>query len=73
MRHRDTPAEPPDTSSGLSVIWSDDFGAYATGQLSVGQVTCALCMCAPCRCPAFDTPAYFALIDVRHGRNRAGA
>jgi hypothetical protein len=69
----DTPADPPGTSSGLSVIWSDDFAAYATGQLAVGQVTCALCMCAPCRCPAFGTPAYFALIDVRHGRNRAGA
>lgn len=52
----------------LGALWSDDFDAYASGQLDASRVHCALCMCAPCRCPAFGTPAYFALIDARHGR-----
>jgi hypothetical protein len=52
----------------LGAIWSDDFDAYASGQLPIEQVRCALCQCAPCRCPQFGTPAYFALLDQRHGR-----
>jgi hypothetical protein len=55
----------------LDTIWSDDFGAYASGQLDASQITCALCMCAPCRCPAFGTPEYLALVDFRHGRTRS--
>jgi len=52
----------------LGAVWSDDFGAYAAGELDASKVHCALCQCAPCRCPAFGTPAYFALINQRHGR-----
>jgi hypothetical protein len=54
----------------LDAIWSDDFDAYASGQLDASQVHCALCTCAPCRCPAFGSAAYFALVDFRHGRTR---
>jgi hypothetical protein len=56
-----------------SVIWSDDFDAYAGGKIDASQIHCALCQCAPCRCPAFGTPAYFALINQRHGRTPSGA
>jgi hypothetical protein len=52
----------------LGAIWSDDLGAYASGQLGIGQVHCALCQCAPCRCPAFGSAGYLALLDQRHGR-----
>ena len=52
----------------LGAIWSDDFDAYAGGELDASELHCALCQCAPCRCPVFGSPAYFALIDVRHGR-----
>lgn len=61
-------ADPVEALAALGAIWSDDFGAYASGQLDASQVTCALCMCAPCRCPEFGTPAYFALVNFRHGR-----
>jgi hypothetical protein len=63
-------ADPVAALDHLGVIWSDDFDAYASGQLPIEQVHCALCQCAPCRCPEFGTAAYFALIDQRHGRNR---
>jgi hypothetical protein len=56
-------------AEGISAIWSDDFDAYASGQLDASQIHCALCMCAPCRCPEFGTPEYFALLDWRHGRS----
>ncbi len=55
----------------LGAVWSDDFDAYADGELDISQVHCALCQCAPCRCPEFGTPEYFALIDFRHGRGGA--
>jgi hypothetical protein len=61
--------DPVEILNGLGGIWSDDFAAYASGELDASKLTCALCMCAPCRCPAFGTPAYFALIDFRHGRS----
>lgn len=52
----------------LGAIWSDDFDAYASGELDASKVHCALCMCAPCRCPPFGTPEYFKLLNWRHGR-----
>jgi hypothetical protein len=52
----------------LGTLWSDDFDAYASGELDASKLHCVLCQCAPCRCPAFGTPAYLALIDQRHGR-----
>jgi hypothetical protein len=55
----------------LGAIWSDDLDAYAGGELDASKLHCALCMCAPCRCPEFGTPAYFALLDARHGRRPA--
>jgi hypothetical protein len=64
--------DPQQALAALGAIWSDDFDAYASGQLDLSQVHCALCMCAPCRCPAFGTPAYFALLDARHGRRSSG-
>jgi hypothetical protein len=57
----------------LGAIWSDDFDAYAGGEIDTSKVHCALCMCAPCRCPAFGTPEYFALLDFRHGRQPGSA
>ena len=54
------------------VIRSDDLDAYAGGELPAEAVHCALCMCAPCRCPAFGSPAYFALVDSRHGAGKGG-
>jgi hypothetical protein len=54
----------------LGAIWSDDFDAYASGELDASKLHCALCQCAPCRCPEFGTPAYFALVDFRHGRGK---
>jgi hypothetical protein len=59
------PAEP--------LIWSPDFGAYASGQLDPSRVRCVLCAHAPCDCPEFGTPAYLDQLDTRHGRNRGGA
>jgi hypothetical protein len=55
----------------LGAIWSDDLDAYTGGELDAAKLHCALCMCAPCRCPEFGTPAYFALLDARHGRRPA--
>lgn len=54
----------------LDPQWSPDFDAYASGELDASQVRCALCIKAPCECPEFGTPAYFALIEWRHGRPR---
>jgi hypothetical protein len=68
----DADTDPVAAVNELGAIWSDDIGAYATGKIDAAQITCALCMCAPCRCPEFGTPAYFALVDARHGRNRKG-
>lgn len=55
----------------MSVLWSPDFDAYAEGSLEPSAVRCVLCLAAPCECPPFGTPAYFALIDRRHGRRPA--
>jgi hypothetical protein len=66
-------ADPVADLNRLGAVWSPDFGAYASGQLDVSRVRCALCQHAPCDCPAFGTPAYFELLDLRHGRNRGGA
>jgi hypothetical protein len=71
-----TPADPPDpvvSVNRLGAVWSPDFDAYASGQLDISRVRCALCQHAPCDCPEFGTPEYFALIDLRHGRSKAGA
>ena len=65
------PLSPAAALDALGAVWSDDFDAYASGELDISQVHCALCQCAPCRCPAFGTPEYFALIDFRHGRGGA--
>jgi predicted dienelactone hydrolase len=51
----------------LGAKWSPDFDAYASGQIPASQVRCVLCTHAPCDCPGFGTPAYFALLDKRHG------
>lgn len=67
------PLDPREVLDELGAIWSDDLGAYASGELDLSQVHCALCMCAPCRCPAFGSAAYFALIDFRHGRPKRPA
>ena len=60
--------EPEVALSRLGAIWSPDVGAYAAGEVTVSQVRCALCGRAPCDCPEFGTPAYFTLVDARHGR-----
>ncbi|WP_322753303.1 hypothetical protein [Frankia sp. Cas3] len=52
----------------ISVKWSPDLDAYASGDLPAHQVRCALCEKAPCDCPPFGTPEYFALLDRVHGR-----
>jgi hypothetical protein len=49
----------------LGAKWSPDFDAYASGQIS--NPRCVLCTESPCVCPEFGTPAYFALLDKRHG------
>ncbi len=69
----DPPADPVASVNQLGAVWSPDFDAYASGQLDISRVRCALCQHAPCDCPPFGTPGYFALIDLRHGRNPAGA
>lgn len=58
--------DPKAALDSLGAIWSDDFDAYASGELDASKV----CECAPCRCPAFGTDAYFELLDQRHGRTR---
>jgi hypothetical protein len=63
------PIDAVDAVNQLGALWSDDFDAYASGELTASQVTCVLCMCAPCRCPEFGTEAYFALVDWRHGKS----
>jgi hypothetical protein len=62
------PLDPREALDQLGAIWSDDFDAYASGELDASKIHCALCMCAPCRCPKFGSDAYFALLDFRHGR-----
>jgi len=62
--------DPKQALETLGAVWSDDLDAYASGELDASKAHCALCMCAPCRCPEFGTPAYFALLDWRHGRQR---
>jgi hypothetical protein len=54
----------------VTVAVSPDLGDYATGKLDASQIRCALCTHAPCDCPSFGTPAYFALIERRHGRHK---
>lgn len=54
--------------SGLSVMWSPDFDAYASGTIPAERVRCALCEQAPCQCPEFGSAEYFALVDRRHAR-----
>lgn len=55
----------------MNVLWSQDFDGYAEGRLEPSAVRCVLCLAAPCQCPPFGTPAYFALLDERHGRRPA--
>jgi hypothetical protein len=57
-----------DAVDALGAQWSPDFDAYAAGNASAAQVRCALCTHCPCDCPEFGTPAYFALVNARHGR-----
>jgi hypothetical protein len=54
----------------MSAIFSPDFDAYASGKLPAAQCHCVLCgnVATECCCPPFGHPAYFALIDFRHGR-----
>ncbi len=73
MARRNADSDPVAAVARLGAIWSPDFDAYASGQLDASRVRCALCGHAPCDCPEFGTPAYFDLIDARHGRNRGGA
>lgn len=73
MAEDPAPVDPVASVNRLSVVWSPDFDVCATGQLDISRVRCALCQHAPCDCPEFGTPEYFALIDARHDRNRAGA
>lgn len=65
MSRKETPVEQVNT---LGAQWSEDFDAYAFGQLSADRVRCVLCRTAPCSCPPFGTPEYLALIDRLHGR-----
>jgi hypothetical protein len=58
------------TRKQAAVIWSADVDDYAVGKKTVAQIRCVLCQHAPCDCPEFGSPAYFALINRRHGRNR---
>ncbi len=73
MTRPEVTRDPAEAVSSLGAVWSPDFDAYASGQLDISRVRCALCQHAPSDCPPFGTPGYFALIDLRHGRNRAGA
>jgi hypothetical protein len=52
----------------MSVLWSPDFDAYASGKIPASQVHCVLCGNSPCNCPEFGTEAYFVLTDFRHGK-----
>lgn len=52
----------------ISVKWSPDLDAYASGQMDASKVRCALCANAPCACPPFGSDEYFTLLDRRHGR-----
>lgn len=52
----------------MSIIWSPSFDDYASGKISASEIVCVLCGNAPCVCPPFGHPAYFVLIDFRHGR-----
>ncbi|SFJ76778.1 hypothetical protein SAMN05421835_108192 [Amycolatopsis sacchari] len=53
------------------VVWSPDFGRYASGQLDASQVRCVLCEQAPCACPPIGSPEYWALTQARHRKGRA--
>jgi hypothetical protein len=66
-RPRSAAADPVGALRQLGALWSPDFDAYASGRLSASEVRCALCLKVPCKCPPFGTPAYFALVDQRHG------
>lgn len=67
--HSSDTCTPEEIDRGLSVKWSPDFDAYASGEIELSAVRCVLCEEAPCACPEFGTPEYFALIDRRHGRS----
>jgi hypothetical protein len=73
MGRRKTRRDPAAILNRLGAVWSPDLGAYATGHLDASQIRCALCQHAPCDCPEFGTPAYFELINARHGRSNGGA
>lgn len=62
------PKTAKDAVDTLGAKWSPNLDAYASGQIDASKVRCALCTHAPCDCPEFGTPAYFALIEKRHGR-----
>lgn len=52
----------------MSVLFSPNFDAYASGKISVSEIICVLCGNNSCCCPPFGTEAYFVLIDFRHGK-----
>lgn len=58
-------SDPIEAVDRLGAQWSEDFDRYAAGG---SGVRCALCQHSPCDCPPFGTPAYFALLERRHGR-----
>jgi ADP-ribose pyrophosphatase YjhB (NUDIX family) len=66
------PPDPAKALAALGVVWSPDFGAYASGQTGASAVRCVLCGLAPCDCPPFGSREYFALADRLHGRSGGG-
>lgn len=51
----------------MNVSWSPNAEAYMSGKIDASEIICALCGNTPCVCPPFGHPAYFVLIDFRHG------
>lgn len=67
----DSPESTPQINpfdNGMSVLFSPDFDAYASGKIPASAVRCVLCQNIPCNCPPFGSDAYFVLCDFRHGR-----
>lgn len=53
----------------MSVLWSRNFDDYASGKIPASEIICVLCQNKNgCVCPPFGHPAYFVLVDYRHGR-----
>jgi hypothetical protein len=59
------------TVNQLGALWTPDFEAYASGELSISSVRCVLCGVVGCLCPDFASADYYELLDRRHGASFA--